>query len=184
MNTVSLNNVQKSNYYQPKFTGLANVTPKAKSSFFNLSNKSLKLMAALDTYIDKTWKGIKDGKINQLEPFFARSDKGNILTIKPIYTQRYPAVLFEHDDGKCIQKILFNRERPVSYRYEKTVSTDHGSATLKSYVSNEDKTTPVDNYVDDIICSNLPQIIPNKILLEHFPKSAFKPTSGGKLQLN
>lgn len=184
MNTISLTNLQKTNYYQPKFTAKPSVIKEARPQFSNLSNKSLRLMAALDAYIDKTWKGIKEGKIDQVEPFFVRSDKGNVLTIKPVYTQSYPAVLFEHYDGKTTQRILFNREKPTNYRYEKTISTDHGSATLKSYVSNADKISPVDNYVDEIICSKLPQIIPNKILFEYFPKKSFRKSTGGKMHLD
>ncbi len=184
MNTISLHNVQKSNYYQPKFTSKISVIKEARPQFSNLSNKSLRLMAALDTYIDKTWKGIKEGKISQKEPLFVSLDKGDVLSIRPVYAQSYPAVLFEHYDGKTTQRILFNREKPTNYRYEKTISTDHGSATLKSYTSNADKISPVDNYVDTIICSRLPQIIPNKILFEYFPKKSFWKSTGGKMHLD
>lgn len=128
-----------------------------------LSKKSVKLINDLNACIDREWSDIRKGKLISLNPKFRTEEKGKLITFEPIYTQKYPALLIDINDGKISQKILMNRDNPNNFRYEKVIATDHGSATLKSYNSINGNNKEINEYVNNIIEKNLNSILSHKM---------------------
>lgn len=128
-----------------------------------ISKKSVKLINDLNSCIDREWTDIKKGKLIKLSPKFRTVQNGKLITFEPVYTQRYPALLIDINDGKTSQKILMNRDNPNDFKYEKVIATDYGSATLKSYNSINGKNDEINKFVNDIIEKNLEKILSNKM---------------------
>ena len=128
-------------------------------------------MKALDNHIENTWAKIKKGKLLLSSPKYMLSKDSKLITIEPLYSQTQPAIVFECKKGKISERITFNRKNPNIFRYEKKVTTDYGSATLKSYNSQTENIPEMDNYVDNILQDTLPQIIPTKLLVEIFSRN-------------
>lgn len=140
-----------------------------------ISSKSIKLVKALDDFIERTWKDIIKGKKIKEDPIFiSKPDKNTIVSIRPVYTQRYPAVLFEVDNGKYFENILVNRKKPSNFRYEKVILTDHGSATLKTYNSQLENNDEINKKVNNILENSIDPVLPHNVFLEHFDLEAFK----------
>lgn len=135
-----------------------------------ISPKSIKLVKALDDYIERAWKAIRNGDLT----LCSIPNKKNTVFIKPVYTQKEPSVLFEVDNGKFIERILINRKKPTNFRYEKTIDTEHGSATLKTYNSSVENDYDLNNHVNSIIEKTIPNVLPRRVYLEHFDAEAYK----------
>lgn len=127
-----------------------------------ISKKSAKLINELNSCIDQEWKNIRKGcKIAEM-PKFHVLDGQKSVTIEPVYTQRYPALLIDINDGKSTQKIFMDRDNPNNFRYEKVIPTEHGSATLKSYNSLNGRNQEINNFVNNIIEENIERILSNR----------------------
>ena len=128
-----------------------------------VSLKSTRLIHELNKCIDKEWRDIRKGAKIAVSPKFFVQDGNNIIKYEPVYSQSYPALLIEANDGKNVHKILLDRDNPNNFRYEKTVVTDFGYATLKSYNSKTENNSDINKFVSDIIESSTDKIIRNKI---------------------
>jgi len=128
-----------------------------------ISHKSTKLIHDLNKCIDKEWRDIRKGTIHALSPKFFVKDGKNITRFEPVYSQQYPALLIESNDGRNIHKILLDRDNPNNFRYEKTIATDHGYATLKSYNSKTDNNQDINKFVSNLIENSVDKVIRNKM---------------------
>jgi len=135
-----------------------------------LSVTAKKLFVALDDQIEDDWAEIKNG--NKLDdcPRYMFSDKHGFMSIRPIYGGVKPAVLFELGNDKYTERYIFNRSNPEIFRYEKTVLTDYGSATLKSFNSEVEKNNAIMQQADDIIMKYVPKILSEKKQKIYFGK--------------
>ena len=138
-----------------------------------ISRKTAKLMAAINNCIDLEWEKIKKQKIRDNIPTYTCKDGKSSVFIKPVYSQRYPALLVEHDNGKIKQNILLDRSNPNNFRYEKTIVTDHGSATLKSYDSRVSNDNEINNFVDKLLQKSFEEITTTKLLRQYFDDDEF-----------
>ena len=144
-----------------------------------ISKKTAKLLAALNDEIENRWSDIRKGKSISSHPeFHYRDSDGGIVSIKPIYSQAYPALLVEKSLDKFNHRIILNRQNPNHFVYEKTINTDYGSATLKSYNSRTQDNKEIDNFVDDFLHFSFNKVIPVKHLRYHFEEGEFICDSG------
>ena len=172
---MQVNKIQSNSYSNVRFTGsISGLNNAIIVNDDKLGPKAIKLIHALDDQIERAWKDIKTGKLVQESPFFVSQADKKWVTVRPVYTQKYPAVLFEVEDGKYFEKILVNRKKPSDFRYEKNVYTEHGSATLKTYNSAIENDYELNNHVDDIISKSVKDILHKNVYLEHFDIEAFK----------
>ena len=172
---MQVNKIQSNNSANIRFQGI--ISGLNNAIIVNddkLGPKAMKLIHALDDQIERSWKEIKEGKLIKEAPLYVSHADKKWVTVKPVYTQKYPAVLFEIEDGKYFEKILINRKKPSQFRYEKNVYTEHGSATLKTYNSEIENNYELNSHVDDIISKSVKDILYKKIYLEHFDIEAFK----------
>jgi hypothetical protein len=140
-----------------------------------ISSKAIKLVKALDDLIERTWKDIKNkNNISDSPLYMSKTDKDTIVVIRPVYTQKYPAVLFEVNNKKYFENILVNRKKPSNFRYEKGILTDHGSATLKTYNSLLEDDDKINTKVNNILENSIDKVLPHHVFLEHFDIEAFK----------
>ena len=163
--------MQISNIQNYSLYGANNVSFRAATNFErilpsdkgNVSRKTVKLINDLNACIDKEWTDIRKHKKLASKPAFHIKDGKKIITFEPVYSQRYPALLIDINEGKTSRKILMDRDNPNNFRYEKVVKTDHGSATLKSYNSLHEQNKEINTYVNNIIENNLERILHNEI---------------------
>ena len=144
-----------------------------------ISKKTAKLLASLNDVIEKDWAKIKKEKILGETPIYIFEDKDGVVSIKPIYSQRYPALLIEKSSGNTYHRIIMNRDNPSHFTYEKNIYTDYGSATLKSYNSKIEQNQEINNFVDNMLENSLRNIIPVKTLRYTFSDDEFKSVRGG-----
>jgi len=128
-----------------------------------VSYKTTRLIHELNKCIDKEWRDIKKGTKFADSPKFFVQDGNNIIKFEPVYTQKYPALLIEASDGKNTHKILLDRDNPNNFRYEKTIATDFGYATLKSYNSKTENNKEINQFVSDLVEKSTDKVIRNKI---------------------
>ena len=165
------------------FRGYASFDNVLMSDRGKISKKAAKLMAAVNDCIDRQWKNIKKKGIIDKPPTYIYQDGKSTISIKPVYSQKYPALLIEHNNGKIQQNILLDRNNPNNFRYEKTVATDYGSATLKTYDSRISDNAEINNFVDNLLVKSFEEITTTKLLREYFKDNEFIRRSGGKITL-
>ena len=155
------------------FRGYASFDNILMSDTGKISKKTAKLMAAVNDCIDREWRNIKKKGIKDKPPTYICKDGESTISIKPVYSQRYPALLVEHDNGKIQQNILLDRSNPNNFRYEKTVATDYGSATLASYDSRISDDAEINSFVDNLLLKSFEEITTSKILRQYFKDNEF-----------
>ena len=128
-----------------------------------ISHKSAKLIDELNKCIDKEWTDIRKGKLIAEKPLFTLDGKSGLTSFEPVYTQQYPALKIDCEDGRFTHEILLDRNNPNNFRYEKTVRTDYGSATLKSYDSRTANDKNINKFVSDLIEDKVDKILMNEI---------------------
>ena len=164
--------------YTPNFKGIACYDNILVKDSGRISKKTAKLVIALNDYIDKEWKMIRESKKIGSYPSFSSTNGKRTTFIKPIYSQKHPSIIIEHNDGPICKKILMDRSNPNNFRYEKTVETDHGSATLKSYDSRIANDKEINMEVDNILENALEDIFSTKLLRKYFADNEFICHSG------
>ena len=135
-----------------------------------LSKKSKKLIAAMNTEIEEMWAAIKKGKTHEAEPIFHAVSRGKTVTVKPIYGGNKPSIMMEIDNGKYIEKIVFDRKNPQEYRYEKVIQTDNGSATVKSFNSQNKNDSFIMQSVNEMVEKYIPKILSKNVRSDYFGK--------------
>jgi hypothetical protein len=137
-----------------------------------MSNVSKRLIQCMNLYIEETWGAIKSGKIMQSSPKYIYTKKGGeFVTVSPVYYLERPSILMEIDDGKHVDRIIIDRKMPDNVRYERTILTDHGSATVKSFNTQTGKQVELEEMINAQIEDIFPKIISKKILKEGFGKT-------------
>ena len=170
MQVVALNNSINNNHYNDKISFKADFVEKSSAAF--LSKTSKRLIQCMNLYIENTWADIKAGKILQTSPKYAHKTKaGDIITITPLYAGNRQSILMEIDDGRFTDRIVIGRKIPNNVFYERIIQTDHGSATIKSFNSQNSQSFEFEKMINDRIESIFPKILPVKILREGFGKS-------------
>lgn len=175
MQPVSLFN---SKTYAPNFKGIACYDSILVKDRGKISKKTAKLVIALNEYIDNEWKIIRESNKLYSSPLFSSTNGKKSTFIKPIYNQKYPALLIEQIDGSICKRILLDRGNPNNFRFEKTVETDHGFATLRSYDSRIDNNKEINMDVDNILCNALEDIISTKLMRKFFADDEFVRNAG------
>lgn len=136
-----------------------------------VSPNAKKLVQCMNCYIADTWAEVKAGNyLSSTIKFSATNKSGDTLVVKPIYSANRPSVLMETYDGKYTERIIIDRQYPDNFRYERTVDTDHGHATLKSFDSHSGSNHEIEGVVNSKIEGFFPYIVPNKYLKENFGK--------------
>lgn len=135
----------------------------------NISKKAIKLFQGLSDYIEDLWTQIKKGELDESAlKFIIEGKKGVISTFKPIYGANKAIILMDIDSGKYTQRFLFERKNPNNFKYEKIVTTDHGTATLKTYNSQQSRNREIEKMADENLLKCLPDILPYKYIKNHF----------------
>lgn len=171
--------LQSINYGQPLFTGKqdchirkADVKEKAVNPLTAkaiamgdsvdepISIKGKKLVKSVSSLIEDTWGAIKQGKVCSSEPnFMVVPNKSQVATIRPIYNGIYKKMLVEVQNGKEIERMIVNREIPAEYSYEKSILTDFGSATTKSFDSTLTRNSAIEKRVNRLLENILPEVL-------------------------
>ncbi len=137
-----------------------------------MSKTSKRLIQCMNLYIEDTWAAIKSGKSIQASPKYIHVKKGGeVVTVSPIYYLERPSILMEIDDGKYIDRIIIDRKIPDNVRYERTILTDYGSASIKSFNTQSGRQLELEDMINTKVEDVFPKIIPNKILKEGFGKT-------------
>lgn len=145
------------NYKNINFTALNNINGFETA----LTPKSINLIKKMSNFIDDTWTAIKKGKSLLEFPKFTVCNKGKVITVKPIYQGMKNAILIEAEDAKNIDRIIIDRVRPRDYRFERSIITDHGSATVKSFNGLKQRDESIEAVVNEYIENSFPKIIPS-----------------------
>ena len=161
MQQVSLYNLNHKNYsYKPKFEGRY---PTRDDLVTVMPFKARKLVKKMDKFIEDEWTEIKKSSTGfSALPFYTLTGKKNeVATIKPVYQGYNKYILFEITNDKNTERIMINRQNPDLFKFERTVETDFGYATTKSFNSaherNEDIETRVGKYVEEYFPKVLPR---------------------------
>lgn len=170
---MQISNFYGQNYNSVNFKGLASFDNVLMVDRGKVSKKTAKLMAAVNDCIDKEWKNVKKQAFRDNPPTFTYQNGKDVVAIKPVYSQRYPALLVEYDNGKIKQNILVDRSNPNNFRYEKTISTDHGSATLKTYDSRHSDNKEINSFVDNLLQNSFEKMTNTRILRQYFDNDEF-----------
>lgn len=163
---MQISNIQNHNFSNPNnvsFKAVTNFDRHLMPDTGKVSLKTTKLIHELNKCIDKEWRDIRKGAKHAVSPKFFVQDGNNIIKYEPVYSQSYPALLIEANDGKNVHKILLDRDNPNNFRYEKTVVTDFGYATLKSYNSKTENNSDLNKFVSNLIENSTDKIIRNKM---------------------
>lgn len=154
--------------YAPNFRGLLVFDRVLIDDKGKISKKTAKLVAALNEQISKEWKNIKMSGNKDKTPIFFSRDRRKITSVKPVYSQKYPALLVEQENGKYTENIIIDRYNPNNFKYEKIVETPYGSATLRSYDSRICNDKEINTRVDNILYNCLDDIITKETMRTFF----------------
>lgn len=144
---------------QIQFNGLEKPITEALET--SLSLKSLSLIKKMDRLIEQTYTEMrKSGTLMDTPKFRTADSKGNLVTVKPLYHGIKNNIFVEIDDGKYIDRIIINRVRPRDYKYERSVITDHGSATIKSFDGLREHNHSIEDRINNYIEKYFPKILP------------------------
>lgn len=153
--TNSYNSYNSYNCKKPNFTGLNTINGFETA----LTPRSFNLIKKMSNYIDDTWTQIKKGNVIMSSPSYTVSDKGKVITVKPIYQGLKNAILVEAEDPKYIDRIIIDRVRPRDFKFERSVRTDHGSATVKSFDGLKQRDSKIEETVNEYIENSFSKIL-------------------------
>lgn len=165
MQQISFYNFSVTNRYNirtnPSFTGAGNAVEAVDNI---LSPKSMKLVKRGNELIENTWTEIKKGrsKLNSPEFLIEDKNKNSKIRLKPLYNTAHDTLLLEVTGPKYIDKIIVDRKHPNIFRYEKVLITENGSATVKSYNSENSRNSEIIAKVNEIIEKYLPKFFPKE----------------------
>ncbi len=128
-----------------------------------LSKTSRNLFHCLRVLINDTWKEIKAGNMLNDKPRFIVSDKKEVVTIEPIYGQKRPIISIEVGNKRYTDKFYIDSILPENYKYERTILTDYGEATVKTHDTRNGDNVQLNCFMNNIIEKYFPRIIPKDI---------------------
>lgn len=150
-----------SNYRQPVFGAILPNLVNGYPTY--LTQKSVNLIKKMSNHIDNTWAEIKKGKSLMDSPIFAIGDaENNLITVKPVYQGLKRLLLVEVDKGKSVDRILIDRAKPRDYRFERSIVTDYGSATVKTFNGLKQHNAEIEDMINGYIENYFPKILPKK----------------------
>lgn len=167
MQPVSLNftntnlNSYKLNNYNTSFKGRY---PSRDELITIMPFKARKLVKRMDQFFEDNWNDItkSDSGFSNL-PFYTLPGKNKeVATIKTVYQGHNKYILLEVTNDKYTEKILINRKNPDLFRFERTVDTDYGSATLKTFNSEHQRNEDIETRVGDYIEQYFPKVLPRQ----------------------
>ncbi len=132
--------------------------PNLQSMDTALSLKASKLVKKAGQLIDETWPKVKK-KAPMTVPEFTAKKGDSTVTLKPVYNLIREAIHLEVKDGKYIETVTIDRTNPNIFKYEKAVKTDHGSATVKTYNSQNGHNIEMLSKVNDLIETYLTKFV-------------------------
>lgn len=127
---------------------------------FNISLFNRRYIQRTSHLIEDMWTQIRKGELLSESPHFAIAPKKEAVGIlRPVYNKNNE-LLLEISDGRYQERFYLDREKYKYFRYEKSVATDYGSATLKYFDSRIQKNKNIAEYVNEKL---------SKYFLELFP---------------
>lgn len=107
--------------------------------------KAKKLVKRMNLFLEDEWAKIKKEKNGFYnKPYYTIPGKDKeVATITPLYQGYNKYILFEVSKGENTHKIIINRKNPDSFKYEKTVDTDYGCATTKTFNSDLERNNTI-----------------------------------------
>lgn len=164
MQPIMLNNMStQCSKPQPAFKGNYDRLPNLLNEPFRISEKNRKLISETGFEIEKIWKEFKKNSFFGDIPKLQVSPKGSLTGIVTPVKTRENELLLEIPDKKFTERIYLSREYLGDFRYEKTVSTDHGSATLKYHDSRVNNDSNIAKTVNEKVHTYLSELISAKI---------------------
>lgn len=126
-----------------------NATPEVVSGLFE---HSLRLLKRVDRIMEGSWRTVSKRSKNAVSPEFRVVDKNRDITmsLKPIYNDYKKSLLLEVDSPKQIERIIIDR-LSGNFKYEKSVKTEFGSATTKTYDSLKESDVNLNDVVNDYV---------------------------------
>ena len=126
-----------------------NATPEVVSGLFE---RSLRLLKRVDRIMEGSWRTVSKRSKNAVSPEFRVVDKNRDITmsLKPIYNDYKKSLLLEVDSPKQIERIIIDR-LSGNFKYEKSVKTEFGSATTKTYDSLKENDVNLNDIVNDYV---------------------------------
>ncbi len=127
---------------------------------YNISLPNRKYLKKASDLIEDMWTKIRKGELISESPLIPISPRRRPLGIlRPIYNNN-KELLLEIADGRRVERIFLDREKFKYFRYEKSVPTDHGSATLKYVDSRVSQDETVAENVNEIVDTYLKSLFP------------------------
>ncbi len=160
MQVASITNVNlKSGSYKPNFEKRY---PTRDELITVMPLKAHKLVKRMDQFMEDQWAEIRNAHSGFYDlPYFTLSGKNKeFATIKPVYQGHNKYILLEVTNDKNTERILINRKNPDLFRFERTVDTDYGSATTKSFNSEYQRNEELQERIGKYIEEYFPQILP------------------------
>ena len=134
-----------------------------------ISKKTKKLFTAINNQIEEDWGEIKRSLTFLSAPKYVVADKKDgVVTIQPMYGGIEPELLMEFDNDKYCERLIFSRSNPEKFKYEKSVTTDYGSATLKSFDSSVQKNNEMIMFANEKVSKYIPKVLKQKIKIDYF----------------
>jgi len=177
-NYVTKKDVKQDSYTYPTLKIEAKDPEHENLYIFTLSPKSKKLISALNHQIGITWGEIKKGYSINSQPKFTLIDDKKYIEVKPIYGSNRSLLSIELTDKNYTEKILIDRKQPDNFRYEKSIVTDFGYATLKSFNSEVQHDIDMTKYVNTQIENYFPKILSQNLLEEYFGRQSLTRRNG------
>ena len=130
------------------------------SKDFDLSDKARKLVKRVDEAIDLSSRYFRKNKQNIRDVRFEYNDKvrGKKVTITPVYQSVQNDFLLQVENAKDIERFLIRRDGK-HYKYEKSIKTDHGFMTGKTFDSSVTKDAEMKDKVSGIIEEYVPKMV-------------------------
>ena len=125
-----------------------------------LSFKAQGLIRRASRYVED-WTSIRKGELIMEEPRFMGVIKGNKAAELRQINNGKNSLLLEISDGKYFEDFIIDR-KSHDFTYEKRVITSHGSATIKSFNSQRDNDSVLEDILSKKIELGLESILPKR----------------------
>lgn len=157
-------NINRNKNYSPNFNGITS-PQEGKELLTIMPTNAKRLIKKLNNFLENEWKEIKNNRSGFYEkPYYTLSGKKNeVATVTPIYIGRERDLLFEISKDGVTERMIINRDNPDSFKYEKVVETEFGSATTKSFNSAHERNKTLEALVGEHVVQFIPQILASKI---------------------
>ena len=160
---MQITSINQSNFnsfsYKPNFQKRY---PKKDELITIMPFKAHKLVKRMDQFMEDQWSEIRNAHSGFYDlPYFTLTGKNKeFATIKPVYQGHNKYILLEVTNDKNTERILINRKNPDLFRFERTVDTDYGSATIKSFNSEHQRNEALEERIGKYVEEYFTQVLP------------------------